>query len=90
MNAQDSIVLGAGIAILVGIFLVLMRAFLGPSIYDRILAMNTMGTKTVIFVALLGFIMKRSDFLDIALAYALVNFVGTIAILKYVEFRKLG
>ncbi len=90
MNAQDSIVLGAGIAILVGIFLVLMRAFLGPSIYDRILAMNTMGTKTVVFVALLGFITKRSDFLDIALAYALVNFVGTIAILKYVEFRKLG
>lgn len=90
MNAQDSIVLGAGIAILVGIFLVLMRALLGPSIYDRILAMNTMGTKTVVFVALLGFITKRSDFLDIALAYALVNFVGTIAILKYVEFRKLG
>lgn len=90
MNAQDSIVLGAGIAILVGIFLVLMRALLGPSIYDRILAMNTMGTKTVVFVALLGFITKRSDFLDIALAYALVNFVGTIAILKYVEFRKLS
>lgn len=90
MNAQDSIVLGAGIAILGGIFLVLIRALLGPSIYDRILAMNTMGTKTVVFVALLGFITKRSDFLDIALAYALVNFVGTIAILKYVEFRKLG
>ena len=90
MNAQDSIVLGAGIAILAGIFLVLIRALLGPSIYDRILAMNTMGTKTVVFVALLGFITKRSDFLDIALAYALVNFVGTIAILKYVEFRKLG
>ena len=89
MIVQDSIILGAGIATLVGILLVLTRAFLGPTVYDRVLAMNTMGTKTVVFVALLGFIMKRSDFLDIALAYALINFVGTIAILKYVEFRKL-
>ncbi len=88
--SPDAIVVGTGCAILVGIFLVLVRAFLGPSIYDRILAMNTMGTKTVVFVALLGFITKRADFLDIALAYALVNFVGTIAILKYVEFRKLS
>ncbi len=89
MNPQEAIVFGAGIATLVGILIVLTRAFLGPTVYDRVLAMNTMGTKTVVFVALLGFIAKRSDFLDIALAYALVNFVGTIAILKYVEFRKL-
>jgi len=89
MNPQEAIVFGAGIAILVGILIVLTRAFLGPTVYDRVLAMNTMGTKTVVFVALLGFITKRTDFLDIALAYALVNFVGTIAILKYVEFRKL-
>jgi multicomponent Na+:H+ antiporter subunit F len=89
MNPQEAIVFGAGIAILVGILIVLTRAFLGPTVYDRVLAMNTMGTKTVIFVALLGFITKRTDFLDIALAFALVNFVGTIAILKYVEFRKL-
>ena len=89
MISQEWIILGAGIATLVGILLVLTRAFLGPTVYDRILAMNTMGTKTVVFVALLGFIMKRPSFLDIALAYALINFVGTIAILKYVEFRKL-
>ena len=89
MNPQEAIVFGAGIAILVGILIVLTRAFLGPTVYDRVLAMNTMGTKTVVFVALLGFITKRTDFLDIALAHALVNFVGTIAILKYVEFRKL-
>lgn len=89
MNPQEAIVFGAGISILVGILIVLTRAFLGPTVYDRVLAMNTMGTKTVVFVALLGFITERTDFLDIALAYALVNFVGTIAILKYVEFRKL-
>lgn len=80
----------AGAAILVGILLFLVRALLGPTTYDRILAVNAIGTKTVIFLALLGFINGRPDFLDIALLYALINFVATIAILKYVEFRRLG
>jgi multicomponent Na+:H+ antiporter subunit F len=80
----------AGVVVLFAILLVLVRAFVGPTIYDRILAMNTMGTKTVIFVALLGFITRRPEFLDIALLYAILNFLGTIAILKYVKHRRLG
>ena len=80
----------AGVIMLFAVLLVLVRAFVGPTVYDRILAMNTMGTKTVIFVALLGFITKRPEFLDIALLYALLNFLGTIAILKYVKHRRLG
>lgn len=80
----------AGVVLLFAILLVLVRAFVGPTVYDRILAMNTMGTKTVIFVALLGFITKRPEFLDIALLYAILNFLGTIAILKYVKHRRLG
>jgi multicomponent Na+:H+ antiporter subunit F len=80
----------AGLVLLFAILLVLVRAIAGPTAYDRILAMNTMGTKTVIFVALLGFITKRPEFLDIALLYAILNFVGTIAVLKYVRHRRLG
>lgn len=80
----------AGAAILVAILLFLVRALAGPTAYDRILAVNGLGTKTVIFVALLGFINGRPEFLDIALLYALINFVATIAILKYVEYRRLG
>lgn len=68
--------------ILVAIVLALARAFLGPGLYDRILAINTVGTKTVIFVALVGFLLGRPQFLDIALFYALVNFVGTVAVLR--------
>jgi multicomponent Na+:H+ antiporter subunit F len=82
--------LAAGVALLFAIMLVLVRAFWGPTVYDRILAMNTMGTKTVIFVALLGFITQRPEFLDIALLYAILNFLGTIAILKYIRHRRLG
>ena len=78
-----------GIVLLIGIFLVLIRAFLGPTVYDRILALNAMGTKTVVFVALLGWISKRPDFLDIALLYALMNYISTITILKFIEKKRL-
>jgi len=73
------------VAILVIMALALMRAFMGPSIYDRILAVNMFGTKTVLFIAVLGFFAGRPDFLDIAIVYALINFIGVIAVLKFVE-----
>jgi len=73
------------IAILVIMGIALARAFLGPTVYDRILAVNMFGTKTVLFIAVYGFLTERPDFLDIALVYALINFTGVIAVLKFVE-----
>lgn len=87
---MNAVLLGAALAILLGILLILIRAFLGPTVYDRILAVNAMGTKTVIFLGILGFISRRPDWLDIAIAYAMINFVSTIAILKLAEFKRLG
>ena len=78
------------IIVLAGMALVLTRGFLGPTIYDRILAVNSFGTKTVILISLYGFLTERPDFLDIALIYALINFVSTIAVLKFFEFGDLG
>ena len=75
----------AALAILVTISLGLARAFMGPTIYDRILAVNMVGTKTVLLIAVLSVISGRTDILDIALMYALINFVGVVAVLKYVE-----
>ncbi|HPE48992.1 MAG TPA: monovalent cation/H+ antiporter complex subunit F [Hyphomonas sp.] len=75
------------IAILVGMALLLIRAFIGPTLYDRVLAVNSFGTKTVLALGLLGFVMKRPEFLDIALTYALINFISTIAILKFFRYR---
>ncbi len=80
----------AMIAILVTMLMALARSFMGPTLYDRILAINTAGTATVLFIAILGFLMGRPDFLDIALAYALINFIGTIAVLKFFKFGNLG
>mgnify|MGYP001313970085 FL=1 len=77
-------------AILIVMVMMLVRAFIGPTFTDRILAVNSMGTATVLFVALLGFLTGRPEFLDIALLYALINFVGTLAILKFFNFGDLG
>ena len=78
------------ISLLIGMMLVLVRLFLGPTVYDRVLAVNTFGTHTVLFIGVLGFLMGRPDFLDIALLYALINFVGTITILKFFKYRVIG
>jgi multicomponent Na+:H+ antiporter subunit F len=80
----------AAIALFISMALVLIRLYMGPIVYDRVLAANLFGTITVLFIAVLGFLNGRPDFLDIALLYALINFVGTIAILKFFRYRALG
>lgn len=72
------------LAILVTMGLALARALAGPTTYDRISAVNMFGTKTVLLIAVLAFFSGRSDLLDIALVYALINFIGVVAALKLV------
>lgn len=80
----------ATIALFIGMILVLYRLYNGPTVYDRVLAVNSFGTHTVLFIGVLGFLSGRPDFLDIALLYALINFVGTIAVLKFFRYRAIG
>ena len=75
-------------ALLVTMLLALVRAFAGPGLYNRILAINMFGTKTVLFVAVSGFLFGRPDFLDIGILYALVNFVATIAVLRLAHYQE--
>ena len=74
------------IAILVVMGLSLARAFSAPTVYDRILGVNMFGTKTVLFIAAVGFLNGRPDFLDIAIVYALINFIGMVAVLRFFEY----
>ena len=76
--------------VLVTMALALLRALRGPSLFDRILAVNMFGTSTVLGIAVLGFLSERPAFLDIALVYALISFITTIATLKYFESGSLG
>lgn len=78
------------IAVLVTMLLALTRALLGPTLYDRILAINMFGTKTVLFIAVAGYWAGRPEFLDIAMMYALINFVGTIAVLRFLHYNEFS
>jgi len=73
------------IAILVTMALALTRAFKGPTEYDRMLAANAFGTKTVLLIALGGHALSWHSHLDVALLYAMVNFVGSIAVMRFFE-----
>ena len=75
--------IAATIAILVVMILGIIRGVMGPTLYDRILAVNMFGTKTVLLISLLGFVMGRPDFLDIAIVYALISFVSVIGVLHF-------
>jgi multicomponent Na+:H+ antiporter subunit F len=74
------------VAILVTMGLALVRAAAGPTVFDRILALNMFGTKTVLLIAVIGFMTRRPDFLDLGLVYALMNFIGVIALLRFLQF----
>ena len=80
----------ASLFVLTTMALALLRAVRGPSVYDRIVAVNAFGTMTVLLLVLLGFLTDRPEFEDIALLYGLINFAGTIAVLKFVKYSSLA
>jgi multicomponent Na+:H+ antiporter subunit F len=77
----------AALALVIAIALILIRALRGPTLYDRVVALNTLATKIILLLGVIGYLTGRPDFLDIAVLYALINFVSTIAILKFFRYR---
>lgn len=73
----------AALALLVTVALALVRATLGPSVFDRLQSANTIGTCAMLLLAVLGFLAERPEFLDLALVYGLLNVIGVIAVLKF-------
>jgi multicomponent Na+:H+ antiporter subunit F len=80
----------AAVALLATLVLLLARAVLGPTVFDRLLAANAVGTVAVLLLAVMGFLNARPDFLDLALVYAMLNVVGTIAVLKFFRAGSLA
>ena len=78
------------LAIALGVALAVVRASRGPTSFDRVLAVNTIGTMAVLAICVYGFLDGRPEFLDIAMVYALINFIATIAVTKYIKFSRLG
>ena len=80
----------AMIGVLATMLLALVRAIMGPTVFDRVLAANMFGTKTVLLIAVSGFLSGRPEWLDLALLYALMNFIGMIALLRFSKFENLA
>ena len=80
----------AALALLATLALALLRAALGPTVFDRAQAANTIGTLAMLLLAVLGFLNGRPEFLDLAIVYGLLNVIGTIAVLKFFRRGDLG
>lgn len=80
----------AAISILLTMSLAMVRAIFGPTVFDRVLALNMFGTKTVLLICVIGFLTERTDFLDLALLYSLMNFIGMVALLRFSEYGEFG
>lgn len=80
----------AALALLVTLTLAVLRASMGPTVFDRAQAANTIGTTAMLLLSVLGFLTGRPEFLDLALVYALLNVIGTIAVLKHFRSGDLG
>ena len=77
-------------AVLVTMFMNLVRAIRGPTVFDRILAVNAFSTQTVLLIAVIGFLTGRPDWLDLALVYAMLGFIGVLAVLRFAKFGELA
>ena len=82
--------IGAMIALGVAVLMAIVRTALGPTAFDRVLAVNVIGTLVILGISLHGFIMGRPEFVDISILYAIINFIGTFAILKLFSTGSLG
>lgn len=82
--------IAATIAILVAFVLAIIRAIKGPTVFDRVLAGNTVGTLSILLLAVFGFLTGRPEFLDIGLTYGLLNLIGTLAVLKFFRHGDLA
>jgi multicomponent Na+:H+ antiporter subunit F len=80
----------AALALMVTIALAIVRGVAGPTVFDRALAGNTVGTAAMMLLAVIGFLTGRPEFLDLAITYGLLNVVSTIAVLKYFQRGDLG
>ena len=80
----------AAAAILVALALVIARAIRGPTVFDRVLAGNTVGTLAIMLLAVVGFMTGRPEFLDIGLTYGLLNLISTLAVLKFFRHGDLA
>ena len=78
------------VALALAVLIAIIRVALGPTAFDRVLAANSIGTMVILAIALHGFVMGRPEFIDISILYAIINYIGTLAVLKLFSIGSLG
>ena len=87
---MHNFLIGIGVALLGLMLLIFIRIFKGPTVIDRLVAVNVIGTKATVLLVIIGIIFKRVDmFVDIAIGYGLLNFIASIAAAKYFQHHKV-
>ncbi|MEO0619494.1 MAG: monovalent cation/H+ antiporter complex subunit F [Pseudomonadota bacterium] len=84
------IYVAAALALLVAMTLAVVRALLGPTVFDRVLAGNAIGVLAILLLCVFGFLTERPEFLDIGITYGLLNLIGTLAVLKFWKYGDLA
>ncbi|MBB5751723.1 monovalent cation/H+ antiporter complex subunit F [Prosthecomicrobium pneumaticum] len=87
---SGGVLAAAMLAVLVALSLMVVRVLKGPTTFDRLVATNSIGNGAILLVALAGYLTGRPDFLDLGLTYALLNLIGTFAVLKFFDHGALG
>lgn len=80
---------GTTLFLVINALLCLYRAFMGPTVLDRILAINIIGTKTIVVLVLIAYIFHQAMYVDVALVYGVLNFIASIAAARYIETGKI-
>ena len=85
VGKMEKVMIGSMIFLSITIILCLYRAIKGPSSGDRLIAINVIGTKTLVIIAITAFLLKEQYFLDVVLVYALISFIASIVIARAIE-----
>ena len=80
----------AAVSLLLAIGFSIIRVFRGPTVFDRVIAANSVGTLTVLLLSLVGYLFGRPEFIDLAITYAFLNVIGTVAVLKFFRYGDLS
>jgi multicomponent Na+:H+ antiporter subunit F len=86
---MDNLFIGTAIALMILVFLCLYRAIIGPRTIDRVVSINIIGTKALIILSLISFVFNETFYLDVAVVYALISFIMTIGVSKYIDTENI-
>lgn len=82
---MERILIASSLFLSITIVFCMIRAIKGPLAADRLIAVNVIGTKTIVLISLISFVLNETYFIDVVLVYALISFIGSIGIADLID-----